>query len=153
MLAGPGVHLNLWQCSSKGRYGNKAIKTKLLLLGLIAGLFRWVWIGAAITSVYLLHAVLSTDAPAHYLLWSIGAGVIARNIAAIFRSSKAQVDYVDQLMTRGFTHAAATSAWEIASNGGSNLLLRLQQTENIEAVDSPSAEQCNPSAEISGQNA
>jgi hypothetical protein len=44
------------------------------------------------------------------------------------------VDYVDQLMERGYTRADATMAWEIADVGGSNLLLNLQAAERIEST-------------------
>jgi hypothetical protein len=89
------------------------------------------WIGAAIASIYFLYGALANEAPVHYLFWSIGAGFIAKYFATAFKSSKEQVDYVDQLIERSYTHAEATSAWEIADTGGLNLLLNLQQADRI----------------------
>ncbi len=107
---------------------------------MLGGLFRWIWIAAAIASTYFLYGVLANDAPAYYLLWSIGAGFIAKILAATFKSSKEKVEYVDQLMKRGYTHAEATSAWEIAINGGANLLLNLQQADTVAEADRPDPE-------------
>ncbi len=45
-------------------------------------------------------------------------------------------------MERGYTRTQATAAWHTAINGGSNLLLNLQQAEKIEECDRPDAE-CN----------
>ena len=89
------------------------------------------WIGAAIASIYFLYGALANEAPVHYLLWSIGAGFIAKYLSTAFKSSKEQVDYVDQLMERGYKRADATSAWEIADIGGSNLLHNLQGADRI----------------------
>ena len=123
------------------------IKTKLVILDLFRSLFGWIWIGAAIASVYFLYGALANEAPVYYLLWSIGAGFIARNLAAAFKSSKEQLDYVDQLMERGYSHAEATSAWQIVINGGSNLLLNLQQADTIAKTDRSDDERNNSNAE------
>jgi hypothetical protein len=111
--------------------GATNINTKLVILGSLGGLCDWICISAAIAAIYFLYGALANEAPVHYLLWSIGAGYLAKNLAITFKSSKEQVDYVDQLIKRGYTHAAATSAWEIANIGGSNLLLNLRQAERI----------------------
>ena len=116
------------------------ITTKLLILELLGGIFGWIWIGAAIASIYFLYGALANDGPWSQLFWSIGAAFIAKNLAATLNSSKEQVDYVYQLMGYGYTHEEATSAWQIAINGGSNLLLNLQQAEKIEESDCPDAE-------------
>ena len=75
------------------------------------------------------------EVPVHYLLWAIGTAFVAKNLAASYKRSKKQVDYVYQLVERGYTQAEAASAWEIASNGGFNLLFNLQQTDTIAKTD------------------
>ena len=127
--ATPQSAYEVWReyCRTTGRNWNKAIKTKLGILALLGALFEWICIGAAIASVLILYQAVANEAPAYYLLWSIGASVIAKCLAATFKGRKEQVDYVDQLVERGYTHAEAMSAWEISVNGGSNLLLKLQQ--------------------------
>jgi hypothetical protein len=104
-------------------------------LASLGGLFRLIFIGAVIAAVYFLYGAVANDKPPYFLLWSIGAAFIARNLAATFSGSKEQVDYVDQLMDRGYSRAEATSAWEVAINGGSNLLLNLKQTDTIAETD------------------
>jgi hypothetical protein len=104
-------------------------------LELLSGLFAWIWIAAAIAAAYFLYGALANEAPLDYLLGSIVAGLVAKYLAATLNSSKEQVDYVDQLIGRGYTQAEARSAWEIANNGGSNLLLNLQQTDTIAGND------------------
>ena len=104
---------------------------KLLVLKFLAGLFGCIWICAAIASVYFLYKASINEASISYLLGSIGAGFIARYLAATIGSGKERVDYVHQLMEHGYTRLAAASAWELANNGGLNLLLNLQQLETI----------------------
>ena len=111
-------------------------RAKLLLLELIGGTFGLTWIGAAIASVYFLYGALVSEASVYFLLLSIGVGLIAKSLAVVFNSRKEQVDYVDQLMERGYTQAEAQSAWLITINGGSNLLLNLQQADAIVEMDS-----------------
>lgn len=118
----------------------------MIILGSLGSLFGWIWIGAAIASVYFLYGALANEAPVHYLLWSIGAGFLAKNLATAFKSSKEQVDYVNQLVKRGYTHAEATSAWEIMINRGANLLLSLQQADTIAKTDRRDDEHNNSNA-------
>jgi len=115
--------------------GTRNFRIQIGLLALLGGLFKWLWIGAVIGSVYFLYGVLASDAPLHYLLWSIGAAFMARNLAVTFKSSKERVDYVTQLIERGCTRAEAMSAWEIAINGGASLLRNLQQADTIGEAD------------------
>ena len=102
---------------------------------MIGSLLAWIWIGAAIASVYFLYGALANEAPIHYLLWSIGAGSIAKCLAVVLHRNKQRADYIDQLVTRGYAHGEAATAWEIANNDGSNLLLNLQQAETIAEAD------------------
>jgi len=116
-------------------------------LELFASLFGWIWIGAALVSVYFLYGALANEAPIHYLLWSIGAGLIAKYLHVILRRNKQRADYVDQLVERGYTHGEAATAWEIANNDGSNLLLNLQQAETIAEADRADFERSHRNAE------
>ncbi len=75
---------------------------KLGILELFARLFGWMW---------------------------IGAGLIAHFLAAVLNKNKQRVDYVDQLMERGYMPADAAFAWYTATNGGANLLRDLQRLE------------------------
>ena len=104
------------------------------------------WIGAAIAFFYFLYGALANEAPIIYLVWSIGVGFIARYLADTFNSKKEQADYVDQLMAYDYTHSEATSAWEISNNGGSNLLLNLQQADTIAETDHSDVERNNSNA-------
>ena len=109
-------------------------------------MFGGIWIGAAIAFFYFLYGALANEAPISHLFWSIGVGFIARYLADTFRSKKEQVDYVDQLVGYGYTHWEATSAREIAINGGSNLLLNLQQADTIAEADRRDDERNNSNA-------
>ena len=93
------------------------------------------WIGAAIAFVYFLYVALASAAPWSNLLWSIGAGLIAQFLAVVLNRNKQRVDYVDQLMERGYTQVEATEAWKIAINSGANLLFNLQQIDTIADSD------------------
>ena len=89
------------------------------------------WVGAAIASVCFLYAALAYVAPVHYVLGSIGVTLLAWILSAKVNKYVEQFKYVDQLVVRGYTPAEARSAWEITINGGSNLLLNLQQADTI----------------------
>ena len=100
-------------------------------MGLLGGLFGLIWIGAAIVCVFYFYEALANEAPIRYLLWSIVVALIAKSLAITFKNSKDEKEYVDQLALYGFGKDEATSAWEIKSNGGSNLLLNLQQADTM----------------------
>ena len=103
---------------------------------MIAGLFGWIWVGATIATAYFLYGALANDAPWSNLIWSAGISFIAKCLSVAFNDQRMKVDYVDQLIERGHTHAAATEAWKITTEGGTNLLMNLQQTETIAKPDS-----------------
>ena len=58
-----------------------------------------------------------------------------KSLATTFKNSKDENEYIDQLTGYGFSKDEATSAWEIKSNGGSNLLLNLQQADTLVEID------------------
>jgi len=107
------------------------------------------WIGAAIASIYFLYGALVNDAPWAGLLWSIGAGLIAMYFATAMNRNEQRVGYVEHLMERGYTRTQATTAWHTAINGGSNLLLNLQQAEKIDEVHGSDPGSSYPDAEKS----
>lgn len=63
------------------------------------------------------------------MFWSIGAGFIALLIAAASNNNWQRVDYVGELIERGYSKEDAVEAWRTADSGGWNLLLKLQQAE------------------------
>ena len=111
------------------------ITIKLLMLESLIGIFGLTCAGAAIASVYFLYGVFAKVAPWFYVLWSFGAGLIAMPIVAALNGCKHRVDFVDQLMERGYAQAEAAEAWRTASNGGTNLLRNLHQAELSEQID------------------
>ncbi len=111
------------------------ITIKLLILESLIGIFGLTCAGAAIASVYFLYGVFAKVAPWSNVLWSFGAGVIAMLIVAALNGCKHRVDFVDQLMERGYAQAEAAEAWRTASNGGTNLLRNLHQAELSEQID------------------
>lgn len=92
-------------------------------------MFDLIWIGAAIALVYFLYGALANDSPWAYLSWPFAIGFSAWHIAAALKNNKQRVDYVDQLMERGYEQGEAADAWRTAKNGGLNLLCNLQQAE------------------------
>jgi hypothetical protein len=112
------------------------IKLKLVILDVLGGIFGWIWIGAAIASVYFLYGVLASAAPWSNLIWSLGVAFLAKCLSVSFNDHKQRVDYVDQLIRRGHTQTAATEAWRTALNGGLNTLLNMQQAEAIREIGS-----------------
>ncbi len=111
------------------------MKIKLLILELLAAIFGLICAGAAIASVYFLYGAFTKVAPWFYVLWSFGAGLIAMLIVAALNGCKHRIDYVDQLMERGYSKGKAAEAWRTADSGGTNLLRNLQQAELGEEID------------------
>ena len=111
------------------------ITIKLLILELLGGIFGMICVGSAIASVYFLYGASANGAPWSYVLWSIGIGFIAMQIAAAVNVGIQRIDYVNHLIERGYTHGEAAEAWRTASNGGLNLLRNLQQAELSTQID------------------
>ena len=119
------------------------ISTKLIILELLGGIFGWIWIGASIASLYFLYVALANDAAWSSLLWSVGIGFISKRITYVLNENQHRIHYVDQLVSRGHTRGEAASAWLTAMNGGLNLLLNMQQSDEsvrLEAIETPSVE-------------
>ncbi len=121
-------------------------RTKLVILELLAHVFDLIWIGASLALVYFLYGALANDAPWAYLSWPFAAAFVAKQIAAAFKDNKQRVDYLDQLIRRGYEQEDAVAAWRTASGGGLNLLRNLQQAELSDeiyrlerAINTPSA--------------
>jgi hypothetical protein len=104
-------------------------RTKLVILQLLAGMFDLIWIGASVVLVYFLYGALANDEPWAYLSWPFAVALIARQIAVALKNNKQRVDYVRQLMERGYGREDAEAAWRIATGGGANLLRNLEQAE------------------------
>lgn len=102
---------------------------KLLFLELLGAIFGLTWAAAAIASVYFLYGAMVNDVPWSYLLWSFGIGFIAVQFSAAVNTGIQRVDYVNQLIERGYAQAEAEEAWRTTICGGMNLLRNLQQAE------------------------
>jgi len=126
------------------------MKIKLLILESLAGIFGLICAGAAIASVYFLYGAFTKVAPWFYVLWSLGAGLFAMLIAAALNGSKKRIDYVDQLIERGYAQAEAGAAWRIAKNGGMDLLTNLHQVELADEIDRLESNLGIPNAEENG---
>jgi hypothetical protein len=87
-------------------------------LELFARLLDLIWIGASIAFVYFLYQALTQDTSWPYLGWLLGAGIISKQIAAALKVEKKRVNYVNQLIERGYEREDAESAWRIAISGG-----------------------------------
>ncbi len=77
-------------------------KAKIFVLEMCSGLFECIW---------------------------IGAGFIAKPIAVALDSAGRRLDYISQLVERGYDQVAADVAWRSADDGGTNLLRNLRQAE------------------------
>lgn len=109
----------------------------IIVLEFLGGLFGWIWIGASAASLFFLYGSLANGAPWLPLLWSVGIGLIAKQIAAVLKNNQQRLDYVDQLVQRGYTERDASAAWRTATSGGLNLLRDLQLADKGKRPDSP----------------
>lgn len=125
-------------------------RTKLICLGLLGGTFWWLSIVASIAAIYFLYVALAHDALWIFLPWSVVAGLVAKQTAASIYDAKRRLDYVEQLMERGFARVDAEAAWRIAKNGGMDLLTNLRQVELADEIDRLESDLGIPNAEENG---
>jgi len=109
-------------------------RTKLVILDYVGGLLSWIWISAAIASVYFLYGILASGQSWSDLFWPVFVGIIARQFSLVTGRRRRRLYFVDQLLKRGLGHTDAEAAWWTASEGGSNLLRNLQQVEISEQI-------------------
>jgi len=87
----------------------------------------------------LLPAIASADpGPATKYLMNDPASMLDIGILKAEKNlngSKHRVDYVDQLIERGYSKGEAAEAWRTADSGGLNLLRNLQQAELGEEIE------------------
>ncbi|MGI9270825.1 MAG: hypothetical protein ACR2QT_03555 [Woeseiaceae bacterium] len=110
-------------------------KTKLIALEMLGVLFDLIWVGALLVFIYFLYGALAKGTPWPYLGWMFAVTLIARQSAVAMKDAKQRIDYVDQLLERGYEQGHAEAAWRIFSKGGSNLLSNLKQAENGQGGD------------------
>lgn len=101
----------------------------LVLVELLGELCGWICICASIAAVYSLYQAVANDGQWLYVLWSAVVAIGAQVITHISSKNKRRLDYVHQLLARGYPRAEAEMAWRSAANHGINVLLRLQQAE------------------------
>ena len=111
------------------------IRTVLVVLELLGGLFGWIWIGASIAAIYFLYGTLANDGPWLNVLWSVLAAIAAKFIAVVVNENRRRLDYMDQLSEHGYQKSEAAAAWRTSADGGFNVLLSLQQAENRKRID------------------
>ena len=102
------------------------------MLAILDGLgvaFNGLWVCAAIICVYFLYGILATGMPWAGLLWPTITGLIAKSVSSSIGKIRHRLNYVDELTERGYVQADAESAWRTSVDGGTNLLLKLQQAE------------------------
>jgi hypothetical protein len=109
--------------------------TTLTILALLGSTFWSLSIAASIAAIYFLYEALAREAPWIFLFWSIVAGLVAKQTATSIHESKRRLDYVEQLMERGYVQVDAEAAWRMAENGGMNLLANLHQVELADEID------------------
>ena len=124
--------------------------TSFLILRLLGGIFWWLSIVGSIASVYFLYQALAHDAPWLFPLWSVVAAVAAKQASSSIYDTKRQLEYVEQLLERGYLRADAEAAWRIAKNGGMNLLTNLHQVELADEIDRLESALGIPSPENTG---
>ena len=108
---------------------------KLSTLGLLGGTFRILSISAFISAIYFLYQALAHDAPWIYLLYSIVVALVAMQTAVSIFDSEQRLDYVQQLVDRGYVRVDAEAAWRTAETGGMNLLRNLHQVELADEIE------------------
>lgn len=75
------------------------MKTKLVILELISGLFGWAWIIASFAAVYFLVMAIGFEGKWSSFFWAVGAGIIAKWLARGFVENTMRIAEEDQANT------------------------------------------------------
>jgi uncharacterized membrane protein YbhN (UPF0104 family) len=124
--------------------------TTIIILRLFGGISWSLAIVGSIASVYFLYQVLAHDAPWVFPIWLVVVAFAANQASSSIYDTKRQLEYVEQLLERGYLRADAEAAWRIAKNGGMNLLTNLHQVELSDEIDRLESALGNPSSENTG---
>jgi len=109
--------------------------TNLIILKVLGGIFWSIAIVASIAAIYSLYMSMAHGAPWTLLFGAVVVGFVARQLAVSVSGAKQRLNYVDQLMERGFQRVDAEAAWHMANNGGMNLLSNMHQVELADEID------------------
>lgn len=112
-------------------------RKKLIALELLGVMFDLISVGVFLSFIFFLYGALANSTPWPYLGWLLVVSLIARQSGVAMKDAKQRIEYVDQLLARGYERQQAAAAWRISSRGGSNLLRNLQQAETKEQIDQP----------------
>jgi hypothetical protein len=110
-------------------------RTKLAILDWLGVAFTGLWVCAAIVCVYFLYGILAAEMPWAGLLWPMATGLIAKQLSSYIAETRHRLNYIDELKQRGYVQAGAESAWRTSVDGGTNLLLNLQQSELSQEIE------------------
>jgi len=87
------------------------LRTKLICLELLGGIFGWVWIVASVAALYFLVAAIFFDSPWSRFFWAFGIGVVGKWLAKVFRDNQLRVAFVAELMEKGLSREEAGREW------------------------------------------
>ena len=87
------------------------LRTKLVCLELVGGIFGWVWILASVAALYFMVAAIFFNSPWSRLFWAFGIGVVAKWFAKSFRDNQLRVAFVAELMEKGLSREVARKEW------------------------------------------
>ncbi len=87
------------------------LRTKLICLELLGGIFGWVWIVASVAALYFLVAAIFFDSPWSRFFWAFGIGVVGKWLAKGFRDNQLRVAFVAELMEKGLSREEAGREW------------------------------------------
>jgi hypothetical protein len=110
-------------------------RTTLAILDWLGVAFNGIWVCAAIICVYFLYGILAASMPWAELLSPMVIGLIAKQLSSYIGETRHRLNYVDELKERGCVQAEAESAWRTSVDGGTNLLLKLQQSELSQEIE------------------
>ena len=87
------------------------LRTKLVCLELLGGIFGWAWIVASVAALYFLVAAIFFDSAWSRFFWAFGIGVVGKWLAKGFRDNQLRVAFVAELMKKGLSREEASREW------------------------------------------
>jgi hypothetical protein len=104
------------------------IKSKLVILELLAGIFGWTWIIALVAAIYYLVMAIFSDSLWSSFFWAFGIGAITKWLTRGLQDNKFRIAYEAKLIGEGYTPEEASQKWseEYFGNGKDELVASSQ---------------------------
>jgi hypothetical protein len=96
------------------------VRTKLVILELVAGIFGWAWIIAGLAALYFLVMAIFAGGGWSRFFWALGISIVGKWLLRGFKDNEQRVAFEADLISKGYTPADAAKEWMTRYTGQRN---------------------------------